>query len=101
MMRAVGHPQGLCFSSEQSSGDLYGQGHTVHPISIKHPRVTPSWSSVVQEMMQAPMNYTGCESNNTATIPSAASDKDQACGSIAAITVALHSKDVDLGNNHV
>lgn len=96
-MGAVGPPQGLCFSSEQSSCDLYGQGHTVHPISIKHPRVTPSWSSVVQEMMQAPMNYTGCESNNTSAIPSTASDKKPASGSIAAIIVASHSQDVDLG----
>lgn len=65
------------------------------------PRVTPSWSSVVQEMMQAPMNYMGCESNNMGRIPSAASDKDQAPGCIAAIIEALHSKDVDLGNNHL
>lgn len=76
MMRAVGHPKGLCFYSEQRRSDLYAQGHTVRPISIKHPRVTPSWSSLLQEMMQASLNYIGCETNKRGPILVTASDKD-------------------------
>lgn len=77
VMRVVGHPQGLCFYSEQSRSDLFAQGHTVRPISIKHPRVTPSWPSSLQEMMQAPLNYIGCETNNMGPILVTASDKNR------------------------
>lgn len=76
VMRMVGHPQGLCFYSEQRRSDLFAQGHTVHPISIKHPRVTPSWSSLLQEMMQALLNYIGCETNKMGPILVKASDKN-------------------------
>lgn len=70
-------PTGLCFYSEQSRSDLFAQGHTVRPISIKHPRVTPSWPSPLQEMMQAPLNYIGCETNNVGPILVTASDKNR------------------------
>lgn len=49
----------------------------MHPISIRHPRVTPSWPSPLQEMMQAALNYIGCETSNTDPILVTASDKDQ------------------------
>lgn len=49
----------------------------MRPISIKHPRVTPSWSSLLQEMMQAPLNYIGCETNKMGPILVTASDEDR------------------------
>lgn len=49
----------------------------MRPISIKHPRVTPSWSSLLQEMMQALLNYIGCETNKMGPILVTASDKDR------------------------
>lgn len=55
---------------------IYLLGATLRPISIKHPRVTPSWSSLQQEMMQALLNYIGCETNKTGPILVRASDKD-------------------------
>lgn len=48
----------------------------MHPISIRHPGVTPSWSSLLQEMMQALLNYIGCETNKMGPILVTASDKD-------------------------
>ena len=76
VMRVVGHPQGLCFYSEQRRSDLFAQGHTVRPISIQHPRVTPSRSSLLQEMMQALLNYIGCETNKMGPILVTVSDKE-------------------------
>ncbi|KAG7482732.1 hypothetical protein JOB18_029010 [Solea senegalensis] len=38
--------------------------------------VTPSWSSLLQEMMQALLNYIGCETNKMEPVVVTASDKD-------------------------